>query len=124
MKKQEYARQIRNETGLGAYNHRSISPLRVESKIKIDVVQDRYVHDSKLRNRKLLNEFGEWKYEEPVSTEQEAPTRDIPTPQKLNYAISYDKNLQPETIKEKPKNGKLEEIKQHSTPTNVNSSNN
>jgi hypothetical protein len=110
MKKQEYARQVREETGMGAFNHRSVSPLRVESKIKAEAENDRNAHESKVRNKRLLNEYGEWKYEEDVvnsePTNDHVPQKKSAPGNKVNYAISYDKNLQPETIKEKTKGRK------------------
>jgi hypothetical protein len=107
-KRQNYARQIRDESGMGVYNHRSKSPLRVESKIKSDVVYDRYMHQSKENNRQLLNQYGEWKYNEADDKQNENPNRSSgefnnTQKQKVNYAISYDKNLQPESIREKVK---------------------
>jgi hypothetical protein len=136
-----YATQLREESGMGAYNHpRSKSPTP-QSVIRSEVNYDKYMHHSKERNPRALNEYDEWKYEEDANNMEpvarNSPSRNtnnyegVPRDAKpqVNYAISYDKNLQPENIKEKVKKGRLrpprgDENRQGSSDLNYQTPNN
>jgi hypothetical protein len=89
IRKMTYGYQLKNDI-VNRSDVRSKSPV-VESKIRSDVIYDKYMHKSRERDRYLhrngdLNLNGK---ANPIQT---------------NYAISYDKNLKPESISEKVKN--------------------
>jgi hypothetical protein len=91
----------------------------VESKIKSQVIYDRYMHNASHRRNKNVQK--EWRYQDNVSvSNHSSQTGDVSARgaknKGVNYMISYDKNLKPETIKEKSKE---KQVKKNTNKNNI-----
>jgi hypothetical protein len=91
LRKETYGYQLKNDV-VRRKEVRSRSPA-AESKIKSDVIYDKYMHKNRERDR-YLNRNSDLNM-------NDERTRKV----KADYAICYDKNFKPESIQEKVKNG-------------------